>query len=332
MNNTFRTEIEEHAISNKISYTDPVLMMGSCFTDHIGNKLKKYLFPAHINPFGVLYNPVSICNSLNNILEKKIYTSQDLIYSGEYFHSLDHYSGFSGKEADSTLKQINQAIETAEKHLLKSRYLFLSLGTSWVYEYIPSGKIVANCHKIPAQQFNRFRLTPDSITKTLSETLEQLKKIIPNIEVIFTVSPIRHLKDGLIENNLSKSTLRVAIDQLQSQYPFVHYFPSFEIIMDDLRDYRFYDRDMVHINDLAIDYIWNYFQKTYMKSENLFIIKELDRVIKAREHKIQDPSSENTKKFLQKQIENIDRLSNQYPFLQLQKEKDYFSSLLNPKK
>ncbi len=140
------------------------------------------------------------------------------------------------------------------------------------------------------------------------------------------------MKDGLIENNISKSTLRVAIEQLQSQYSYVHYFPSFEIMIDDLRDYRFYERDMIHVNDLAIDYIWNYFKKTYMKQENLFIIKELDKIIKAQEHKIQDLSSQNTKIFLQKQIENINNLGKQYPFLQLENHKNYFLSLLNPLK
>ncbi len=130
MNNTFRTEIEEYTTGNKIDYTDPIMMIGSCFTNHIGNKLKKYLFPVRVNPFGVLYNPVSICNNLKNMLEKKVYTSKDLIYSGGYYHSLDHYSGFSDKEANTTLKQINETIQTARQHLLKSRYLFLSLGTS----------------------------------------------------------------------------------------------------------------------------------------------------------------------------------------------------------
>lgn len=218
------------------------------------------------------------------------------------------------------MENINTNINSAHNFLKSAQYLIISLGTSWVYEYKKSGKIVSNCHKISAKEFKRYRLTINNIIVYLSKTIEKLKKFNPNLVIILTLSPIRHLKDGFHENQLSKSTLLLAIDELCKNYKHISYFPSYEIVMDDLRDYRFYTDDMIHLNPTAINYIWEYFSNSYFSSKTKSLIKKIGKIHSATQHKPFDSTSKEYKLFVDQTKKNIDELLHHYPFLNFDKE------------
>jgi len=324
----FRTKIDIPKSKFQLSHNTKTILIGSCFTDHIGSRLKTYKFPVEHNPFGVLYNPVSIKNNLEILINKKLFYESDLYYYNDQWLSFNHYSAFSNPDKKVCLKQINERIEDAAEFLKKSSYLFITFGTAWVYEFRETGKIVANCHKVPAKEFKRYLLNLRDIVNAYTDFFQKLTAFNPEIRTIFTVSPIRHWKDGAEMNQVSKSTLLLAIYELRKKFPEMDYYPSYEILMDELRDYRFYASDMLHLSDIAIDYIWKSFVSTYIDDKSKVIISEIEKLNKAINHKPFNISSKPYQEFVKSHLKYIDTLEKKYPLLDFNKEKDFFISKL----
>lgn len=315
----FRTEVDLPEFKNKLGYRHHSLMMGSCFAENIGTYLQELCFPIMVNPFGILYNPISVANSLQHLLKKKKFTDQDLFYSNGLNNSFSHHSRFSGPDPVETLEQINIRITEASDILKNCHHLFITFGTSWVFEHKISGAVVSNCHKLPAATFDRYRLSIEQITEIWIPLIEQLRMLNPNLQLVFTVSPIRHLKDGAHDNQLSKSTLLLAIEALISRYgnEVISYFPSYEILLDELRDYRFYARDMTHPSEIAIDYLREKFLSVILDNEAMTISTKLVKILPALKHKALIFNDKSYISFIENQIERINQLQNKYPFINL---------------
>ncbi|MFW5644698.1 MAG: GSCFA domain-containing protein [Bacteroidota bacterium] len=312
----FRTEIIPGPSDFQIRYNDPVMLIGSCFTEYIGSRLREKHFSTDINPFGVVYNPISVKRSLELLMNGKHYTNEDLEYYNEKYFSWDHHSDFSGTEADKTLYKINYKIQSSSSFLKKAKYLFISMGTAWVYRLKKKGRIVSNCHKMPANNFTRELLTVDYIASEYYELIQNLKKINPNLKIIFTVSPIRHWKDGAHGNQISKSILHLSIHQIQDKCAEdADYFPSYEILLDDLRDYRFYGEDLIHPNQQAIDYIWEKFIESYFNETTKSQLIEIEKLVKASRHRFFDPESRESFKFRENQKRKLEQIKKVLPFV-----------------
>ena len=324
----FRTKIEIPESKFQLSHSTKSLLVGSCFADNIGSNLKKYKFPVEHNPFGVLYNPVSIKNNLEILIGKKLLTESDLYYYNDQWISFNHYSAFSNPDKKECLRQINDRIRKASEFLLESSYLFITFGTSWVYEFRKTGKIAANCHKIKASEFKRYLLDLRNVVDGYAEFYKKLKEFNPGIKIIFTVSPIRHWKDGAEMNQVSKSILLLSIYELRKKFPEMDYYPSYEILMDELRDYRFYANDMLHLSEAAIDYIWKKFVSTYIDDKSKVIIGEVEKLNKAMNHRPFNINSKPYQEFIQTHLKYIEALGKKYPALNFDVERDFFKSKL----
>lgn len=311
----FRTEVEIIPAKNKISYTNQLITLGSCFSDNIGQRLSNAFFPVDVNPFGVLFNPVSIKNGLEILIINKIFTEKEIFKQGSLWSSFSHSTLFSSVDKSECLNNINHRIEAASSGLRRADFLLITFGTAWVYELITSGEVVSNCHKLPAKNFVRKRLTVDEIVTAYSDVLMKLHQLNPHLQVIFTVSPIRHWKDGAHENNLSKSILLMAIEQINKQFDFAVYFPAYEIQMDELRDYRFYAPDMLHPSETAIDYIWEKFSLTYFSAETQQIKTELEQWRAMLNHRPIHQSSQEYNLFLLSLEKKKEELMLKYHFL-----------------
>ncbi len=310
---SFRTEIKLDPNKSKIEYDTPVIFLGSCFSTNIGLQFEKARLNALINPYGVLYNPYSVANTLDSLIEEKKFTDNDIHFHGEVWHSFFHHSMFSNSNKEECLQRINEVRSNSSVFLKKTKYLCLTFGTAWVYESKSLGYIVSNCHKYPAGEFNRFILSINDIVERYDKLLEKLRNYNPDVQIIFTISPVRHWKDGAHGNQLSKSVLLLAVNSLVEKYSFCSYFPAYELLMDDLRDYRFYADDMLHPNNLAIEYIWDKFKFCFFSQKTLEYIRELTKLNKAIQHKPFDFSSESYQNFLKKQIDIVGSLKNKYP-------------------
>jgi len=321
----FRTEINIQPSAFRISHQTPILFMGSCFTDNIGSKLKELHFPSQINPFGVVYNPLSVKKNLQLLMEKKEYTPSDLHYHNELWFSWDHHSSFSGPDRDKVLHQINQEIQKSSEMLQKADFLLITFGTAWAYRLKGTNQIVCNCHKIPAKEFERELLQPEEIAREYLPLFESLQKIIPGIRLIFTISPVRHWKDTAHGNQISKASLLLAVEEFQKRLPGqCDYFPAYELLLDDLRDYRFYADDLVHPNQQAIQYIWEQFSNAYFDTETIQINKKLNELVKAAGHKVQFPQTEAHRKFKNAMLKKIQAFQDSYPFIEVGDLKEKF--------
>lgn len=320
----FRTIVDPAPFSEKLSYQTQGLFLGSCFSSLIGKKLEALKFPVVINPSGVLYNPVSVKNTVDRLLDGILFSGEELLYENGLWFSLMHDTSFSHPDKAVCLDMINRRYEEAVSFLKSVRFLFLTFGTSWVYEWKKDHRVISNCHKLPAGYFARRMLNVDEIVSLYLNLLERLFSSHPDLQVVFTVSPIRHWKDGAVGNQYSKSVLHVAIHRLMEQDERLLYFPSYEIMMDDLRNYRFYTEDMLHISDVAVKYIWEKFRKAVLAPETDYVIREIEKVIKAMEHKPLHRQTESFRQFVKKTLVLINNLEEQYPFLDLSSEKEYF--------
>ncbi len=300
----------------KISHEQSILFIGSCFAQNIGEKLKSNQFNITLNPNGIIYNPISMVNSLERIIHNKYYSEQELTNYNTKWISFNHHGSFSSFNKKQCLKQINKTLEEAHQHLKKCSTIFITLGSAWVYEY-PDFGIVANCHKIPNKQFTKRLLSVKEILSAFNEVKENLK----NINIVFTVSPIRHIKEGLHENNLSKSTLHLAINNLVEQQENYHYFPAYEMIIDELRDYRFFKDDLVHPTEMATNYVWDKFSSCYFNDETKSINTELKKIKTAVNHQPFNFKSEEHQQFITKQIQVMDELTQEYSYLNFEDEK-----------
>lgn len=297
----------------QLSYQDGLLAIGSCFAQNLGQQLQNQLYDILINPFGVLYNPFSISNSLEHLLGTSFFEEKDLLPHRDAWHSLQHHSSFSGTDKESTLAHMNAQLQQARTQLQKSRCLFLTFGTAWVYTWKDTGRVVSNCHHFPANQFERRRLSVAEIVARLLTVLPQVQEQISNLEIIITISPVRHLKDGFVENQVSKATLVLAVQQLVEQLDYCHYFPAYELLLDDLRDYRYYDNDLVHPNDLAIAYIWEAFEQCHLNPDEQLLRKKVAQLQQAAQHRARQAHSPAHQTFLQQQLYNLEKIASKLP-------------------
>lgn len=323
----FRTPVEWHGESEEIKYSDHVLLMGSCFAENVGGLLLENKFSCDVNPFGILYNPLSIAKALRQMLDGKVYTMDDLFDSGGQWHSWMHHSSFSSIDADECLNRINSRLEKAASALPRTSWLIMTWGTAFVYE--KDSEVVGNCHKQPDRLFTRRLLDVDTICGEWNDTLREAKQRFPGLKVMLSVSPIRHLKDGLHGNQISKSVLLLAIDRLCRELDFCHYFPSYEIVMDELRDYRFYAEDMLHPSPLAVKYIWECFCSTYMSEDTQRVMKEWADIQKGLAHRPFNPDSDAYRRFLSQIVLKIEELKEKFPYFEVQKELEQCRTLLN---
>lgn len=314
----------------RTGYGKKNLFLGSCFSESIGNKMKMYKFDTNINPFGILYNPYSIIRTLKLLLEQKKFKSEDLYFRDGLWHSFDHHGRFSSSDKELMLEKINLHLKEGYEYLIHTDYLYITFGTAWIYEMIKTGEIVSNCHKFPAKDFKRYRLSIAQIVDNFSLVLEKIWGINPGLKIIFTVSPIRHWKDGAYENQLSKATLFLAIDEILKNFneQKCFYFPSYEIIMDELRDYRFFKEDMIHLTDVAINYIWKKFTGTLVDKESDKINIEVDKILKAYMHRPFNMNTSEHRKFILKSLDEAKKMEKKYPNLNLKLEIKYFEEQL----
>lgn len=311
----YTTHVHIPESSVKITYNDKMLTLGSCFAENIGKHLEQAFFQVNINPFGVLYNPLSVAQSLRALIDSRIFTSDDVFEYQSLWSSFSHSSLYSGVSREECLHQINTSTMQASAHLKQCGFLLVTLGTAWVYEEIESGNVVANCHKLPSQRFNRRRLGVDEIVTNLLPLFMELKKMNDALEIIVTVSPIRHWKDGAHENNISKATLLLAVEELGKALTFVHYFPAYEIQLDELRDYRYYATDMLHPSNVAVDYIWQRFSETYFNKDTLTLKKELEQLRADLNHRPLHPETAEYQAFLRHIEKRKDKLVAKFPTL-----------------
>ena len=294
----FRTEVIVPPAGFAIAHSDRVMMLGSCFVESISEKMLSANFRVDANPFGIVYNPVSVANGLHDLINNKTYTKDDLFLHQGVYHSFAHHSRFSNANEIVALEGINSRIKLSSEFLKEATILIVTFGTANTYRWLSSGGIVSNCHKLPAKQFQEERLSVNSIVEQWNELIKDLQRHAPGLRILFTVSPIRHWKDGAHENQLNKATLLLAVDELIKANDNCSYFPSYEIMMDDLRDYRFYAEDMIHPSSQAVDYIWERFSDTYFNSTTKGFIKEWESIQKALSHRPFNPESKEHQAFL----------------------------------
>ena len=319
----FYTAVELPTDMPRLTHADRLMLLGSCFATNMGIKLTDAKFCCDVNPYGVLYNPLSISAALREIRAGKKYDSDHLFFFRECWHSPMHHGDFSSAEVEEALQCINERLQEAHNNLTKVDYLMLTFGTAWVYQSKDTGQIVANCHKQPEANFTRRKLSIEEIVLDYKTLLTDLFMQNPKLKILFTVSPIRHVRDGMHANALSKATLLLAIEQLQVAYPEqVFYFPAYELLMDELRDYRFYAEDMVHPSEVAVRYVWQRFVETCISADALQIMEESENIRKALLHKPFHPESDEYKRFLGQIVLKIDRLNGKYPYLDFKKEKE----------
>ena len=320
-NMKFRTEIFPDNSKFPIEHSEKILTIGSCFAENIAEYFRYYRFNIDSNLFGVLYNPVSILNSLKILNEEKVFSEADLIYDQGEWHSFYHHSDFSHHDKQECLDKINFKIESASQFIKKSDRIIITYGTSFVYNYIQKAMIVSNCHKIPQSEFTRLLLNADEVTDLISHTIDLLSEMNPGLNIIFTVSPVRHWKDGPVENQVSKSQLILAVNRVVEDHDHCEYFPSYEIMMDDLRDYRFYNEDLLHPNSIAIDYIWDKFAGSMLSESTRKLLFEIEKLVKARKHRIRNPDSETTLRFAESNLDLINDLEEMAPYINLTDER-----------
>jgi hypothetical protein len=323
-----RTKINVEPSKHKITYNDPVMFIGSCFASSIGSQLEIGRMNVLINPAGTVYNPVSVSNTLDTILSGRKYSGNDLnFYNGSWF-SFYHYTDFSSDDPNKVLNKINENSEIALEFLRNAGFLFVTFGTARVYRLKTSGFIVSNCHKLPSNQFEPGLLSVNDIVSLWSGQLERLNDLFPHLKVIFTISPVRHWKDGAHGNQVSKSTLFLAVEELLRHKVSPQYFPAYELLMDDLRDYRFYDEDMLHPSPAAIKYIWEAFSGCYLESSTLKTWNEVVKISKACQHRIKSDSPSKINEFADNMLKQIADIEAKVPSIDLSVEKRYFQNLI----
>ena len=312
----FRTQIPIPKSSSTLDYNSKIVSLGSCFSENMGDKFHYYKFQNFINPFGIIFNPVSIEKIIHKAVNGTLFTEEDLFFFNERWHCFDVHSDLSNSSKEELLKSLNSILESTNQQITESTHSIITYGTSWVYRNLERDAIVANCHKVPQKQFRKELLSVEEIEKSIANTIKLIHSVNPNGTIIFTVSPVRHIKDGFVENQWSKANI---ISALHGTFDFrlskINYFPSYEIMMDELRDYRFYAEDMLHPNQVAIDYIWKRFVETTISETAFATMEEVESIQKSLSHKPFNPNSESHLKFESKIREKITTLENQYSFM-----------------
>ena len=300
-----------------MDYQSRILSLGSCFAENMGEKFEYFKFQNLVNPFGIIFNPVSLEKLIRRAMRKEYFTEADIFYHNERWNCYEVHSELSAADKDVFLQTLNQIVEMLERWLTEATHVILTLGTAWVYRNVESCEIVANCHKVPQKQFVKELLSVEDIQKSLVNIVALVRSVNKEAKFIFTVSPVRHIKDGFVENQQSKAHLLTALHQSFDFKTSEHsYFPSYEIMMDELRDYRFYAADMLHPSALAIQYIWERFGTFVISEACNSVMNEVEAVQKARQHRPFDPDSEDYRKFQQNLSVRIEKLQKTYPFME----------------
>jgi len=326
----FKLTLPAKPAAIEIQYPHNLMLVGSCFTENIGGKLQKHLFETNENPHGILFNPVSVQNAIMDYIQQKQYVAEDLFLLNDVWNSWHHHSRFSGITPQEALDKINHSIVTAHHFLKKANHLIITLGSAWLYslnQNAPNGNgmVVANNHKAPSGWFTKKLMQPLSLTQSLNELVLALKNYSPDLHIIFTISPVRHLREGLVENNRSKAVLIQVVHDLVSNHNNTDYFPAYEYVIDDLRDYRFYAEDLVHPNYAATNYVWDKFVETYMNEQTQSIMRQVAELQLAMQHKPFFIGSTEHQKFIQACIDKTQQLSAQCPFLPLADHLQFFT-------
>jgi lysophospholipase L1-like esterase len=316
----FTTPIRIPKNSYPIDYNSKIVSLGSCFAENMGDKFQYFKFQSVTNPFGIIFNSVSIERIIDRVVNEVLFTEVDIFFHNEQWYSFEVHSDLSHSNAAELLENLNQILVETKKQLQEATHLIITYGTSWVYRNVERNTIVANCHKVPQKQFTKELVSVEVIEKSIQNTIELIKELNPNCSLIFTISPVRHLKDGFVENQRSKAHLITAIhEKLNSencQLPTANYFPSYEIMMDELRDYRFYAEDMLHPSQVAIDYIWERFCESCIDENSFQTMKEVSEIQKGLHHRSFNPDSEQHLKFLSKLRQKINYITGKFPHIQ----------------
>ena len=307
--------------SKPINYESKLVLLGSCFVENIGNKLEYYKFQATQNPFGILFHPIALETLTRRALEKEHYEVPETFEREGIYYCFDAHSDLRASSEEALLEKLNAALVQIEEGIKRASHIIITLGTAWVYEHLTTNTIVANCHKVPQNEFSKRLLSAERIQSSLESMIAKIREVNPEVQFLFTVSPVRHLKDGFMENQRSKANLITAIHSILSsrvQSRNLSYFPAYEIMMDELRDYRFYAKDMVHPNDLAVDYIWEKFKLSWIDSGSYELMDEVDKIQKALLHRPFNPKSEANTKFQQSLKAKIAYLQERLPFVKFE--------------
>lgn len=311
-----QTTIPLEPSKNQFNYDSEILLVGSCFVENIGAKLEYYKFKNQVNPFGILFHPEAIARFFEYVVSNKIFTEVELLEVQDRFVCLDAHSDLSGTSASETLEFLNTAVAETRIKLETASHIIITLGTAWGYRHKVQDKVVANCHKIPQRDFDKELATIFEIEEALRRFLNSIQNLNPKVNVLFTISPVRHIKDGFVENQRSKAHLLSAVHSVIDKTEHTEYFPSYEIVMDELRDYRFYKRDLVHPNELAVDYIWERFASIYVSEETHQTMQQIEDIQRGLAHKPFNPDSEQHQKFLKKLEGKKNTIQAQYPHIQ----------------
>ncbi|NOT36393.1 MAG: GSCFA domain-containing protein [Saprospiraceae bacterium] len=281
----FKTTLIPGKSSHEISHSDSILIMGSCFAQEIGKKLIENKFLLHESPFGIVYNPMSIWQQLNRIIDCDFYSEANPVFANDLYHSLDHHGDYSNPSKEELIVTINDGLRITHNVLKKLDYLIISFGSSYYYKYIESNQIVSNCHKIPSSQFSKVLPDLETISQNANQVIKRILQFNPSLKIILTISPVRYLRDGFVGNNRSKAKLISLVEHLEARFESIEYFPSYELLIDDLRDYRYYKDDMLHPSSIAIEYIWQAFSDSYFSDTTKEIIGEMNLINKFMNHR-----------------------------------------------
>ncbi len=293
----FSTPVPLPSADNPIDYDSNIVLLGSCFANHMAEKFMRLRFRAAVNPFGILFQPTALESFVESCLSEKVFTPVDCFEHNGLWHHFQAHSQMDGASATAVCKSLNDAAKSGGDNIRKATHIFITLGSAWAYRHRESGNLVANCHKVPQSAFTKELLSVQRIGESLANTIISINKVNPSAQVVFTVSPVRHLKDGFVENQRSKSHLIAAVHQVRERFPVTRYFPAYEIMMDELRDYRFYAPDMIHPNSVAIGYIWQRFSQTWIDPQALPTMAEVESILRRMEHRPFNPESKAHLKF-----------------------------------
>ncbi|SCB74252.1 GSCFA family protein [Chitinophaga costaii] len=322
----FRLTFPVAPLSPSLRYSDRFLLLGSCFAEEIGDLLQQHKFQVLQNPHGILYNPLSITQALQSYLDGKVYTADDLFQQDDLWHSWAHHSRFSAATPEAALDKINVAQQAAIHRIENADWLIITLGTAFGYQLRESGRLVANCHKAPAHTFNKKLLSVEEIITSLDNVMHRLFFRNRQVRILFTVSPVRHVRDGVVENNLSKAILLQAVHHMVHKFERLHYFPAYELVIDDLRDYRFYKEDLVHPNEMAVQYVWEQFCKYALAPAELALLHAVQELRQAAAHRPFNPATPQHQQFLARYAQKTGALQAAHPFLDLSSEAAYFNT------
>ncbi|RFN59744.1 GSCFA domain-containing protein [Marixanthomonas ophiurae] len=310
-----QTQITLTSQQNQIDYESKILLMGSCFTENIGGKLDYFKFQNLQNPFGIVFHPVAIEKLVTRAINEDFFTEADVFQHNEQWHCFEVHSKLSTSDKDAFISNLNDSLKNLKTYLEQASHIILTFGTAWVYRFIETDTIVANCHKIPQKKFLKELLSVEDVSAAIDNASTLIKTVNSNVTIVTTVSPVRHIKDGFVENMQSKAHLLSGLHEAISGQKQAFYFPSFEIMMDELRDYRFYEEDMIHPNNLATSIIWDRFKEVWITSETETLQKEIETIHNGLKHRPFNPSSEAHQKFQINLQKKIDTLQKKFPFI-----------------